>query len=445
MQADNRAKSLRHLINVRLALTSLFMLILSSLIVVWQARTSVKNELESSLKLAAQLIQVNFPSQGPSATVNIEAWLSRFLALEQTRHLIIELVQPDGQVLSYEGKAKPKADRKPPDLFFRLAAAETPSIQQKIDLADGRQINLVVRADPTDEILEAWQESRSWFMILLTMTGMLFVIVNLLFKKTLHAINIIINNLKTIETGNYTQKLPNFAIQEYNQIARAINHLSGVMVAAQQENQALTRHTLKIQEDERKHLAKELHDELGQSITAIKVMAATSKNASAKPSEIADTIGSICDHLIGVVRSMMRNLHPLVLTELGLKAGLEDLLDQWSQRQPAIKFTLHCPDTLETRLTPDVSIQIFRICQECLTNIVRHAHASVAAIEIFNTADNGLLLTIEDNGVGSPADETKKSFGLRGIQERVSSLNGQLEIHASPQNGWTVIVRIPLP
>ena len=93
--------------------------------------------------------------------------------------------------------------------------------------------------------------------------------------------------------------------------------MAGVMAATSEANKALTLHTLQIQEAERQRLAQDLHDELGQSLAAIKVMATAAKNDKASTAQIADTIISVCDHLIAVVRSMMRNLHPLVLSELG--------------------------------------------------------------------------------------------------------------------------------
>ena len=120
------------------------------------------------------------------------------------------------------------------------------------------------------------------------------------------------------------------------------------MDAGQQENRALAQHSLAIQEDERQRLSQELHDELGQSLTAIKVMAATAERsqmggrADIKPT--TDAIINVCDHLMTVVRSMMHQLHPLVLTELGLKATMEDLLNHWAIRNPALKLTIDCPD-----------------------------------------------------------------------------------------------------
>ncbi len=291
--------------------------------------------------------------------------------------------------------------------------------------------------------------ARSFLLTLFT-----FLAVNLAFDKALKSIAIIVNALKIIETGQYHQKLPDFSIQEYDSIAKAINHMTGELNASQQENRALTQHSLEIQEDERQRLSQELHDELGQSLTAIKVMAATAERSQAGTmgtrdgiKQTTDAIISVCDHLMTVVRSMMHQLHPLVLTELGLKATMEDLLNHWALRNPALKLTINCPDEVDA-LEQKITIQVFRIVQECLTNIVRHAQAkqAIISLEIVHPATTGkaLRLRVTDDGQGCATDKIKTGFGLLGMRERINSLGGELTIQTQPQQGMSVIASIPL-
>jgi two-component system sensor histidine kinase UhpB len=434
--------SLRYQINIRILLTSLIILIIGGMIAIRQARISVKTELDSSLNLAAQLIQLNFPNDAENA-VDVDAWLPRFVSLEQTRHLTIQLRQPNGDVVNFAAKAKPAQENSPPQWFVVLLSAQPTLLEQRFTNSEGKQLSLVIQANPNDEISEAWQESCTFLGTIALMTMLIFLAVNLLFNKSITVITEIVEALQNIEEGNYQQKLPNFATQEYGSIAKAINHMTDVLGATHKENKALTQHTLQIQEEERQHLAKELHDELGQSLTAIKVMATTTKSDKANSGQIADTIISVCDHLVTVVRSMMRNLHPLVLTELGLKASLEDLLNHWSQRHPDLSLTLNCADAVD-KLEQSVSIQVFRIVQECLTNIVRHAQASEASVNLEITPDKKLFLEIIDNGQGCTLTGSKKGFGLLGIRERVKSLGGELSIQSSPQQGMNIFASIPL-
>ncbi|MDD5273251.1 MAG: histidine kinase [Methylovulum sp.] len=435
--------SLRYQINVRIILASFIILVLGGMVAVWQARAAVSKEIDSSLNLARQLIQLNFPHGGQSA-VDISAWLPRFVSLEQTRHLQIQLQKASGEVVKFT--AEPKrvaASQAPPHWFINLVSTQYPEVEQQLTTADGQRLTLIIQADPIDEISEAWQESRAFFVSLWVMALLTFGAVNLVFNKAFRAIAAIVDGLKAIEQGSYQQKLPDFAIQEYDHIAKAINHLTTVLDIAQQENSALTLHSLQIQEEERQHLSQELHDELGQSLTAIKVMAVTAKNPQADTAQITDAIISICDHLITVVRSMMRHLHPLVLTELGLKATLEDLLNHWVSRQPDLTLILHCNDAVD-HLPPKMDIQLFRVVQECLTNIVRHAQASEATIRL-DILNGHLYLEVADNGRGCTPANLKAGFGLSGMRERIKSLGGDFAIDTAPQQGLSISATVPLP
>lgn len=443
--------SLRYQINIRILFSSLCILILGSSIAIWQARDAVNKEVDSSINLAVQLITFGF-SQTPFTETD---WLPQFNALKETRHLSIQLKAPSGEIISVAHKNQQTNHKEtPPQWFIKLVEGKHPKAEHQITTFGGKQLTLIIQANPLDEITEVWQESIGFFSSLFLLTLFTFLAVNLAFNKALKSIAVIVNALKVIETGQYSQKLPDFSIQEYDSIAKAINHMTGELNASQQENRALTQHTLEIQEDERQRLSQELHDELGQSLTAIKVMAVTAgrsqagaTGASADIKQTTDSIVSICDHLMTVVRSMMHQLHPLVLTELGLKATMEDLLNHWSTRSPELKLTIACPDEVD-HLEQRITIQVFRVVQECLTNIVRHAQASQAAIalEIAHQGKTGktLRLQVSDNGQGCAVDKIKTGFGLLGMRERINSLGGEFIIQTQPQQGMSIIATIPL-
>jgi two-component system sensor histidine kinase UhpB len=439
--------SLRYQINIRIFLVSSAILILGGSVAIWQARGAVSREIDSSLNLAAQLIQLNFP-QSQQAAFDVDTWLPRFVSLKQTRHLNIQIKKPAGEVISYTAKQKDEADAyTPPRWFIHLVAAEYPQLEQQLTTANGERITLIIQADPLDEIVEVWEESFSFFISLLVMTLITFLAVNMAFNKAFKATAVIVDALKAIEQGEYQQKLPDFSIKEYDRIAKAINHTTHVLDITHKENRALTLHSLEIQEEERQRLSQELHDELGQSLTAIKVMAVTAKSNKAEAERIADAITGICDHLIRVVRSMMRNLHPLILTELGLKATLEDLINQWATRNPELKLNLSCSDEVDG-LEQKITIQVFRIVQECITNIVRHAQAEQAIIclEIMSQPTSGkqLRLQVTDNGKGYAPEQIKMGFGLLGMRERIKSLGGEFRLQTGPQQGMNIIATIPL-
>ena len=441
--------SLRYQINLRILISSLCILLLGGSIAIWQARNAVDKEVESSINLAVQLISFGF-SQLTQDTHTETDWLLQFNALKETRHLSIQLKQPSGEVVTFAQQQTHQRE-KPPQWFIRLVESRHPKAEHPITTPDGKQLTLIIQANPLDEITEAWEESLDFFGSLFLLTLFTFLAVNLAFNKAIKSIAVIVNALKIIETGQYRQKLPDFSILEYDSIAKAINHMTDELNAGQQENRALTQHSLAIQEDERQRLSQELHDELGQSLTAIKVMAVTAGRCPAggmgvKPA--TDSIISVCDHLMTVVRSMMHQLHPLVLAELGLKATLEDLRNHWAIRNPALKLVLDCPDAVDA-LEQKITIQVFRIVQECLTNIVRHAQATQATIQLEIVDHTGagkvLRLGVTDDGLGCAVSSIKPGFGLLGMKERINSLGGDLTIHTRPQQGMSLIANIPLP
>ena len=439
--------SLRYQIYIRILISSLFILLLVGSIVIWQARNAVEKEVDSSINLAVQLINFGL-SQASQHSYTETDWLLQFNALKETRHLNIQLKMPSGEIISVARKnhsANPQ--EKPPQWFIRLVDGQHPKVENPITTFGGKQLTLIIEANPLDEIIEVWEESIGFFSSLLLLSLFTFLAVNLAFNKALKSISVIVNALKIIETGQYGQNLPVFSILEYDSIAKAINHMTGELNIIQQENQALTQHSLEIQEYERQRLSQELHDELGQSLTAIKVMAVTAAHKKADVKQSTDSIVSVCDHLMRVVRSMMHQLHPLVLTELGLKSTMEDLVSHWASRNSELDLVIACTDEVDT-LEQKIAIQIYRIVQECITNIVRHAEArrAIISLEIIDSFNSGraLRLRVTDNGNGCTAEKIKTGFGLLGMKERVNSLGGEFTIETQPQEGMSIIAFIPI-
>ena len=244
--------------------------------------------------------------------------------------------------------------------------------------------------------------------------------------------------------STYQKTLADFSTREYDDIAKAINHMSDVLDKTEKQNRALTQHSLEIQEEERQHLSQELHDEVGQSLTAIKVMAVTAAHEKADTQKITTSIVEICDHLMTVVRSMMKQLHPLILTELGLKATLEDLLHHWEVRNAPTVFTLNYDDAVD-QLEQTIVIQIFRVIQESLTNIIRHAQASQVNISLqINSESDTLVLSITDDGLGCDLEQLSSGFGLLGMKERIKLLGGDFKIQSQVNKGLQIKAEIPL-
>ncbi|HEY0685008.1 MAG TPA: sensor histidine kinase [Steroidobacter sp.] len=215
------------------------------------------------------------------------------------------------------------------------------------------------------------------------------------------------------------------------------------------ENRRLAQQYLQAQEAERKSLARELHDELGQYLNAIKTDAVSIQEQVNGPQ--ASTVSAIIrhiDHLHAVVRDLIRELRPVALDELGLQAALEHYLDQRQQRMPTVHFSVSFEGDLDSLREP-LNVTIYRLTQEALTNVSRHARAGHVTIRVARTgspADVSDAVTFEvtDDGRGAEPGEIRSGLGLIGMRERVEMLGGQWKITTAPDRGFRVFARIPV-
>ncbi|HEX8953932.1 MAG TPA: sensor histidine kinase [Polyangia bacterium] len=206
----------------------------------------------------------------------------------------------------------------------------------------------------------------------------------------------------------------------------------------------LTDHLERAREDERTRIARELHDQLGQELTALHLALALSTQRFAKdPKSIAgnlDEMTALLKRTQSTTRNLVTELRPQLLDELGLQAGIEWLIRQTEQRSQ-LRCTLAADALAE--LPPDVSTVAFRIVQEALTNVVRHARAR--RVEVRLAVRGGALeLAVVDDGIGLPMDGRPSGFGLIGIRERVATRAGRMELGARAEGGTVLSVTLPL-
>lgn len=208
------------------------------------------------------------------------------------------------------------------------------------------------------------------------------------------------------------------------------------------ENQRLLRHSLDLQEEEKRSLARELHDELGQYLHAARTESAALRLGSSDQfiSDHAKNIEQALTHIQLVARDIISKLRPPALDELGLSAALEQLVRRQCETSTDIQCEFNIAREVDA-VSGQVAINAYRIVQECLTNIVRHAHASQVNF-IAKLEQNDLILEISDNGRGYPVPIVA-GFGIEGIRERVDSLNGKLTMQSKFGHGVFVNVSLP--
>ncbi|MBU3694389.1 MAG: PAS domain S-box protein [Rhodocyclaceae bacterium] len=227
------------------------------------------------------------------------------------------------------------------------------------------------------------------------------------------------------------------SIVAYHDIAerRRAEAVSRELDASRQMAQVVQTHL----EEERRALAMELHDELGQYVTAVKTIAQATANRTAEsdPQTHASSLAivSAAGQIYDAVHQIIRRLRPVALERFGLAETLRDSVSEWRKQYPDLDFRLDIGEDLGT-ISSEQQIALFRVAQECVTNVVKHAGATVVDIRL-GTADGHVGLSVRDNGRGIPRERLEGSgrFGLLGMRDRVQALGGRLDISTGADSG----------
>ena len=217
---------------------------------------------------------------------------------------------------------------------------------------------------------------------------------------------------------------------------------------SREELRALAAKIQAAREEERSRIAREIHDELGQALTALKLDLAwletgAGKNGTAVPALGEMSITARIDQTMEIVRRIASELRPSILDQLGLEAAVEWLVHQ-SAKRSGIEIVLKSGEL--PKLPDVVASHIFRIVQEALTNVARHAQAKKVNVTVKRLASS-LIVGVEDDGIGIMPDSLSglRSLGLVGIRERAVACGGNLIIRGEPGKGTSIVVTIPVP
>ena len=214
--------------------------------------------------------------------------------------------------------------------------------------------------------------------------------------------------------------------------------------ASREELRRLTARMSQAEEEQRRRIAREIHDEMGQRLTALhlELHLLRRRSSDAASIERIDSMDRLIHDTAETVRRVASDLRPSVLDDFGLSAAIENELVQL-QRRTGIEYDLSFPD-LDPPLDRNAKTALFRMVQEMLTNVVRHSGATSLAVSM-SVADDGIELRVHDNGRGITAAEvaSERSLGLVGIRERAHALGGHVEFEGRPGAGTRVTVRLP--
>ena len=298
------------------------------------------------------------------------------------------------------------------------------------------------------ELQQAWDSVRALLELSSITIFTVCLLVYLSINRALRPAQTIVSGLEKMQKGDLTVRIPNFELLEWQSTSTAINKLAISQQQLLSERKRLSLKLINLQDEERRYLARELHDELGQCLAAINALTEsitqTAEQECPAIVEDAKSLFQINGHIMQTVRNLLLKLRPTEIDELGLELTLKALVNEWnSHSNNRIHYQLHINGDCQ-QLTAPLPITLFRIIQESLTNISKHSRATHATVEI-DINHELIMITINDDGdINLVSFVENSGFGLLGIRERVASLDGQLQFNKNDSGGLSITVTLPV-
>jgi two-component system sensor histidine kinase UhpB len=308
---------------------------------------------------------------------------------------------------------------------------------------------LTARADPQAAVRLAWREVSIVLRVASLMALAIVLLGAFAIGRLLAPTHAIVAGLRRLEQGDFSARLPAYGAAEFGQIARAVDDLARRLAEVTAERIALTKRLFEVQEEERRALARDLHDEFGQNLTAATAFAASIEAGAQERPDLAEdarAISRLARGMRATLRQALARLRAQELEEIGLEASLARLVAGWNaQSARGAAFWLAIDGDL-SGLPGGVAIGVYRLAQECLTNAARHGRPSEVRLSVARSAEAGgaVTLCVEDDG-GGDANRilAAPGRGVVGMRERVTALGGRLSIAPAP-HGVCVAASIPL-
>jgi signal transduction histidine kinase len=308
---------------------------------------------------------------------------------------------------------------------------------------------LTTRADSQAAVRLAWREASVVLRVASLMALAIVLFGALAIGRLLAPTRAIVERLRRLEQGDYGAKLPAYGAAEFGLIARAVDDLARRLREVTAERIALTKRLFEVQEEERRALARDLHDEFGQALTAATAFAASIEAGAGERQDLAQdarAISRLARGMRATLRQALARLRAQELEELGLEASLARLVAGWNaQAGRGAAFRLDVSGDL-AGLPGGVAIGVYRVAQECLTNAARHGRPREVRLSVARVAEGGggVALSVEDDGGGDASRMlAAPGGGVLGMRERVAALGGSLTIAEAP-SGVRVAAYIPL-
>lgn len=402
---------------------------------IWQARDTIRAEQDAAQRAARDVVVASLGALLAEGDRDLMKRLSDRLA--PMPHVRIRFF--DAMAGEYPAKVDPE-HAVPPPWVARLLTPTTK--QMRIPLADrGRTLGIVwIEGAPAPEIARVWHQF-TWLaglsaLAALAMSALLYGVIG----QAMSPLSVLRRALRELEHGDLATRVPVPSAPDLAPIADQVNRLAGSLEAAEHARRDLSRQLTELQEAERKHIAMELHDEMGPCLFGL--AAGTDQLAGQVPPELrpqVSTLQSIVEQMRQLNRRVLAALRPMTVGQLPLEDVLRDLVATQAAHTPGIRLALNIDPLPATTEAQDLTL--YRVVQEAMTNACRHAGTD--RIDINVRCDGGdLLATVRDHGCG--VGQARPGTGLRGMEERLRASGGSMTLADAPGGGTLLTARLPL-
>jgi two-component system sensor histidine kinase UhpB len=444
--------SLRMRLNLLFALVLVLGLAINIGRLVLEAGPRIQAEDNSVIRLAREFIDASIADlkSSPDPEAKLEGLVD---GLQKLRHVSVTRAR-DGASTAMEPNGAAATDSRfdaPPEWFVTMVRPEQTSVRVPIVVEGKSYGTLLIASHPSDEIAEIWDGIVTQLEVGSVIAAALLILTMLVVSRALTPIQSLADAMSGIEAGRYDTRVTPTGSAEIAAICEKLNHLAGTLGDAVADKQQLAERVVSLQDVERKEIARELHDEFGPYLFALRAHATSlMRMADAAKPDVAGLRkhGAAMLEQVNALqqfnRRVLDKLRPAGLSELGLSEALAALVRFWRDAHPGVSVETEISQSLGP-VGETAELTIYRVVQEALTNAFRHSGATQVSVTIEPVAGAGRVgraarVRVSDNGEGLPS-EHKLGLGMIGMRERVMALGGTMTVVSS--GGVTVEAVVP--
>jgi len=426
--------SMSRYIVARILLISVAILLLGVVLALWRAQFDVERE-ERGAADEVRLFETLYALEnGPTDDIQTHLRaLNEINASRNLRHVRFSLVDGNGVMV-----VPPNASDDPgflQQLFARFAPGSTSPASPPwlLQRDDGRKFYASLSLDPASEQGEALDNLEGMLLVVIVFTAIILLAVYFTLRRALAPMRLVLDAIDRYRRNDFSPRLPTLPFTETDVIGGALNHMADTLDAAQEQRRALSLKLVSSQEDERLRIARELHDEFGQRLTAMRADLGWLARRTEHQRELREVVDGVAEQAASLqlgIRDLLHNLRPF--DSAGFAASLPrmlaDLVRSWNERLGETTI-FELDAAIGADVSDDVAATVFRLTQEALTNAVRHARATRVRVHIARESD-AVSWSVRDDGVGI-ADigaSVGVGNGIAGMRERAWAHGSDLEI-----------------